>query len=198
MIGINKLLGFFELPQIGIPTIKWKEYNNNTILSDNKMWTIRLATIKGNDFNLPRAVGVKSEEAVKFAKEMQSKYKGEALIIYYPYFVALKSGTMQLAYKEYIIEAVKKDLWNLVTHDKPEITYINKNGDIDVFGDIDFFNNKELEELKKAEKLIRGKFRNILIEGKILLLEWSFGSDSDKNGDKIGESYLIFYECRTI
>jgi hypothetical protein len=56
----------------------------------------------------------------------------------------------------------------------------------------------EIDELLQQERKVRGKLRNYLLDGKRILLEWSFAVDTDVTGDRIGKSYLVFYECRTV
>jgi hypothetical protein len=67
---MNKYLGFYELKYLGIPTVPWKQFDNATTLDENYLWTIRSAVESGNDFNLPRAVGVSAEEACKKGRQM--------------------------------------------------------------------------------------------------------------------------------
>lgn len=181
-----------------IPTVNWREFNDSTVLSENILWTVRVAVIRGDDLNLPRAVGVSADNAINFANKVKSELRDNAIIIYYPYFIAEKSGTLQISSSGYIIEAVDKDLWNLVTNNNCDISYANEDGIIEIVGNKDFLVPRELEELSATEKRIRGKFRNFLLEGKTLLLEWSYAVDSDINKQKTGNPYLIFYECRTV
>lgn len=46
------------------------------------------------------------------------------MVVYYPYFVAQKSGTLNIHLDKIIIEAVKDDLWNLVTDQKLDVSLI--------------------------------------------------------------------------
>ena len=49
---MNKLMGFYELRELSIPTIPWKEYFPGVELSDEFLWTIRSAVNHGDDLNL--------------------------------------------------------------------------------------------------------------------------------------------------
>ena len=60
---MNKLMGFYELRELSIPTIPWKEYFPGVELSDEFLWTIRSAVNHGDDLNLPRLVGKTAGEA---------------------------------------------------------------------------------------------------------------------------------------
>lgn len=195
---INKMLGFYELPRMGIPSIPWKKFNTDMELDETLLWTVRTAVLKGNDLNLPRKVGVSAKEAYEFACDAQHRLGDNGLVVIYPYFVAEKSGTLEVKDSGIVIEAVYKDLWNLVTNNDLEVTYIMNSKYSIVEGNEDFFNDDELFELKYQADRIRGFYRDVLSEGKNLLLEWSFAYNATKDGSKLGDKYLIFYELRTI
>lgn len=195
---INKLNGFYELKKLGVPSVKWEKYTTDTKFDNDKLWTVRVAVQKGNDMNLPRAVGVSAKEAKKFAEKISKKLNDNDLIIYYPYFIAEKSGIMKISQSRYVIEAVEKDLWNLATDGRRDQTIIIKNDVIEKYGEKELLNDKEIEELKKEGRKVKGKFRNDLIQGRSVLMEWSLAVETDSTGQKKGEPYLVFYECRTI
>jgi len=70
---MNKLLGFYELRESALPAIQWREYSDETILDNNKLWTIRSAVYRGSDLNLPRKVGCSGTEGMKFALDLKRK-----------------------------------------------------------------------------------------------------------------------------
>lgn len=107
--------GFFELQDMSLPAIPWKEYTGKENLQDNLLWTVRSAVFRGDDLNLPRLVGVNSKDAREFANRLLDKLHGRGMVVFYPYFVANKSGTLEVRSDKIIIEAVKADLWNMVT-----------------------------------------------------------------------------------
>lgn len=195
---MNKLLGFYELKDSDLPTIPWKEYDENVIFDNNLLWTIRSAVYRGNDLNLPRAVGVDAEKAKQFASELYKKIKDSGIVVYYPYFIAEKSGTLNVFQNRVIIEAVKEDLWNLVTYSGREVTILFENDEIEYDGNKHFVNDEEIAELLLNAKRVKKMFRDELIEGKSILLEWSYAYQCDINRDKIGDCYLVFYEARTV
>ena len=194
---MNKLLGFYELKNSMLPTVPWKEYNNTKFESD-LLWTVRTAVHRGKDLNLPRCVGVTAEEAESFARKTSQLYGNNGMVIYYPYFLAEKSGTLNVFHDKVIIEAIKDDLWNLVTYADKDVTIIINAQDIEYIGDRYFINEDELKELLSYVREIRGMFRDDLIEGKSVLLEWSYAYKSDINKKRIGDRYLVFYEARTV
>lgn len=60
----------------------------------------------------------------KFADQLLKEMNNNGIVIYYPYFIANKSGTLEVRSDKVIIEAVKDDLWNLVTYSEREVTII--------------------------------------------------------------------------
>lgn len=195
---MNKMMGFYELKESGLPAIRWKEFEKTTSLDKRNLWTIRSAVQRGSDINLPRLVGACAEEAEEFALELYEKIKNNGMVIYYPYFLAEKSGTVNVYKDKIVIEAVKEDLWNLVSYSDCEVTILIQGEQIDFCGNRYFINQNELMELLLYAKRIRGMFRQELVEGKSVLLEWSYAYDSDIEKKRIGKNYLIFYEIRTI
>ena len=198
---MNKLHGFFELKDSSLPAVKWKEFTDITELFNDRLWTVRTSVYSGNDTSLPRKVGVKAEEAMAFAWRTKAKYNDNCMLVYYPFFIALKSGTLSVRNDKIIIEAVTGDLWNLVTDGIKNVTYIYDSKGLKMVksdGDVYFLNEDEVSKLLKAIPEIRRMFRDDLLENKGALLEWSFACDTDAELNKVGEPYLVFYEAKTI
>jgi hypothetical protein len=195
---MNKLMGFLELKESGLPSIPWKLFDENVNLDDNYLWTIRTAITKGDDLNLPRVVGKNSEEAYLEALDIYNQYKDKGIVIYYPYFIADKSGTLEISSKHIVIEAVDKDLWNLVTYNKRDLTIVIQDGSVSKAGNPLFINDTEFDELHNYGVKVKTMFRDYIAEGKSILLEWSYAYSTDTTKNIIGERYLVFYEIRTI
>lgn len=196
---MNKLMGFYELRELSIPTIPWEEYKPGIKLSDDYLWTVRSAINTGNDLNLPRLVGKSADEAIKFADDLYKKIRDHGMVVYYPYFIAHKSGTLNIYYDKTVIEAVENDLWNLVTYQNTDISLSIDRGNkiISSYGKSDFLTTEEIEKLMFYSRKIYGIYRDEIIEGNTILLEWSFASSCNQNKQPIGEPYLVFYEVRT-
>lgn len=196
---MNKLLGFFELKDSGLPAVPWKQFNENVQLDNSYLWTVRTAIDKGKDLNLPRFIGVTAAEAYRNALDLYTKFRNNGIVVYYPYFIANKSGTLYLNSNEIVIEAVKEDLWNLVTNNQKDITIIIKSdGNIIYDGNSSFLEEDEVKELLNYSNKIKNLYRDYITEGKTLLLEWSYAFDTDTSKKPIGKKYLVFYEIRTI
>lgn len=197
---MNKLMGFYELKESSLPTIPWQLYTPSVQLDNTKLWTIRSAVNRGDDLNLPRLVGKNAVEAKQFADNLYEKLRDKGIVIYYPYFIAHKSGTLNVFYDKTIVEAVEKDLWNLVTLQDVDVSikFDSEMNITDIHGNVNFFEVKEINELLSNVKKIRHIFREDLLEGKSILLEWSYASNCNTNNEVVDEQYLVFYEARTI
>lgn len=197
---MNKLMGFLELNDMSLPSIPWKQYTGVEQLREDLLWTIRSAVYRGDDLNLPRSIGKNANDSKKFADRLITDMKDRGIVIYYPYFIANKSGTFEVRSDSIVIEAVKKDLWNLVTYSDREVTIISDiHGYSKKFaGNETFLNTYEQNELYKHAPEIRRLFRDELLQGKSILLEWSFAQSCDINKNPIGNEYLVFYEARTV
>lgn len=196
---MNKLMGFLELKEMKLPSIPWRQYTGNEKLNRDVLWTIRSAVYRGDDLNLPRSVGKDSEESMRFADGLLKRMNNNGIVIYYPYFIAKKSGTLEVRNDSVIIEAVKDDLWNLVTYSEREVTIIIRNNQkITYFGNQEFLSNSEIDQLLKHLPEIKKIFRDDLLQGKAALLEWSYALSCNKNKEPINDEYLVFYEARTV
>ena len=196
---MNKLMGFLELKEMKLPSVPWKQYTGKENFEDRYLWTVRSAVYRGNDLNLPRSIGESSKVSKKFADQLLKEMNNNGIVIYYPYFIANKSGTLEVRSDKVIIEAVKDDLWNLVTYSEREVTIITDiDGNKSIIGNANFISNVELDSLSKHIPEIRKLFRNDLLQGKAALLEWSFAQSCNASKEPIGEKYLVFYEARTV
>lgn len=195
---MNKLQGFYELNSLGIPTVPWNKFDENTLLDSDMLWTIRTAVLEGDDFNLPRAVGVSNEIAKVKYEAFSKKLNNDDLIIYYPFFVADQSGVIDISKDKIIIEACKSDLWNLINKGLREVTYIITNEGLSFDGHFEFLSDGQIKELTKYVPLIKNKYRDQLFGGKSVILEWSYAFDSSTDRNPVGDKYLVFYELRII
>lgn len=198
MLFMNKLEGFYELRKSGLPAVPWMKYEKGCFLDPTMLWTIRSAVEHGDDLNLPRIIGVSAEKAHSFAEELMSRMKDQDLILYYPYFIAKKSGVIEVSPNRIVIEAVHEDLWNLVTYNNKDTTIIFSDDDVEIRGDETFFSSDELYELVDFSVLIRKRFSNYIGNGKSVFLEWSYACKSDINKNCIETPRLVFYEIRTV
>lgn len=195
---MNKLMGFYELQAANLPSIDWREYTGKEKLDDKLLWTVRTAIFSGNDLNLPRLVGAVAEEATKFANDLLLSLDKKGIVLFYPYFIAKKSGTLNIYKDSVIIEAVKDDLWNLVTYSDREVT-IRHNGDgVIIDGNAKFLSDNEQDKLLFYVSRIRQLYRDELIAGESILIEWSLAFNCNLQKQAVGDEYLVFYEMRSV
>lgn len=196
---MNKLEGFFYLKEMNIPTVPWREYTGVEDFDDNLLWTVRSALLKGEDSHLPRLVGARGREAKAFAQNLYLSFKNKGMVIYYPYFIAEKSGTLEVNIRYTLLEAVEADLWNLVTQGKPRVSLRkNEKGESLLYGDRTFLSLEEKEELYSYIPAITAKTRDVLIKSNSLLLEWSYACPSNIFKEPQGPKNLVFYEIKEI
>lgn len=195
---MNKLEGFYELKKSNLPTVPWEKYDRDTVLGNNILWTIRSAVAKGNDLNLPRKIGVSASEAHEFAQKLLKELTEDDMVIYYPYFIAIKSGVIDVSYNRTVIEAVDKDLWNLVTNNNKDVTIIFSEDDLEFFGDENFLSQEEMFELIRYCNNVKKMYRDFINNGKSVFLEWSYSQKADNEANPIGDKKLVFYEIRTV
>mgnify|MGYP001859032574 CR=1 FL=1 len=173
---MNKLMGFLELKEMNLPAVPWKQYSGSEKMDEQYLWTVRCAKYWGDDLNLPRCVGI---------------------VVFYPYFIAEKSGTLLVNKDKVIIEAVHDDLWNLVTHGERDVSITYKEDSREYNGNRDFLSDTEQKNILSHVPEIKRTFRNELFS-KDILLEWSFAKNCDKDKKPVGKPYLVFYEARTV
>lgn len=196
---MNKLMGFLELKEMSLPSVPWRQYTGEEEMSNDFLWTVRSAVYRGDDLNLPRSVGKNATESKAFADKLLNRLKDNGIVVFYPYFIAQKSGTLEVRSDSVIIEAVNEDLWNLVTHSNRDVTLIfRENKEIEYYGNENFLQKNEIEELLKNIPEIKKLFRGDLLEGKSALLEWSFAVSCNNKKEPINSPYLVFYEARTV
>ncbi|MBR2968324.1 MAG: hypothetical protein IKC36_00610 [Clostridia bacterium] len=195
---MNKLDGFYQLKTLTLPTVDWVEYKGQSLDRDI-LWTVRSAVFSGDDFNLPRAVGVSADEAERFAAARRELLGGEGIVVVYPFFVADKSGTVTVSSEKTEIECVLGDLWNLVTHGRSDYSAVfNGENRVNQYGNPTAMTDSEIKYILECGEKLRRFFRSEIAEGKTVYAEWSFAYNCAVNGSKTGERYAVFYELRTI
>jgi len=188
---MNKLQGFKTLRELGIPSVPWKFMTADTELSNDLLWTVRCAVDVGDDYNLPRAIGV----TVDVAKKKYLEFNKQGLkVIYYPYFKAITSGVIDISEERIVIEGVYGDLWKLVTEDRPDFRVMYARG---------YFYNCSIStdgfmDLLSYAKQVATKMKGFLEMGKHIYLEWSLAMSVNFLNMPQGKPYNVFYECRVI
>lgn len=151
------------------------------------LWTVRTCKTKGDDTNLPRAVGVPAGTARQKYNEFSRV--PDTKVVCYPFFHASISGVIDTSATRTVIEACNGDLWNLVTYDRPDyrLLYTDYPARLGMF-----------KPLYRHIRHVSAKMRGFLEMGKHIYLEWSYARNSDIERNPVGELYVVFYECRVV
>jgi hypothetical protein len=195
---MNKLEGFFELQTLPLPAIPWKRFTGSEIFAEDSLWTVRSAVVKGADFNLPRKVGVPANEARTFAEELLHRLSSDDYVLFYPFFIAEKSGTLTVSAERTVIEAVQGDLWNLLTYNRPDITVIQEKTGTRIYGNSSFLTAAELAEIGSYADFLRRRYGTGILIRESLILEWSFAREAGSDGRPKGPVKLQFIEMRSV
>lgn len=188
---MNKLQGFKALKELGIPAAPWKFMTADTELSKELLWTIRCAVEVGDDYNLPRAIGVTADRA----KQKFTEFSAKGLkVIYYPYFKAITSGTVDISEECIVIEGVYGDLWKLVTEDRPDFRLMYANG---CFYNCNIPTDGFIRLLGYAKQVF-ARMKGFIEMGKHIYIEWSLAMSVNFLNMPSGKPYIVFYECRII
>ncbi len=195
---INKLQGFTIIEKIGLKHPNWKiirsDLSNDFVrgLDDGKIYTVRTAVVAGEDFGLPRMVGVLGSEVKKRLNQLLENFddKKSVYLIIYETFKARFSGNILITFKGFlrdvVVEACDGSLWNLV-----ENNIVDYNARIKMKNSVivdEESNIPEWEWLKKNIMNILTKASTLgLTEEGTILIEWSF----------TGEEFL-FYELKSV
>ena len=195
---MNKLAGMYELRKLNIPSVDWKLFQEDTVLSENRLWTIRTAVFQGADLHLPRLFGQNARDSMEFARKCLNEMNGRGIVIYYPYLHAVKSGVIQFGLSNTCLEVVSGDIKNLLDGGDPEASYYRKNTGWISERNADLYNREELEELFRYAEYCRRYFRNVLLESREIQMEFSYAYDVDTDHRKAGETRLVFFEVRGV
>ena len=125
---INKYFGFHQLEYLsdnGIDVVKateicdsdYKLLKNSPI---DKLWSIRIAAISGQDFNLPSLIGVNKNDAVNWIKKQQAE-NVRYVFFYSSFFYAHKSGRIHIEKNITHIEVSNGD-FDKFKHEIPDLS----------------------------------------------------------------------------
>ncbi len=203
---INKYLGFHQLEYLsdnGIDVVKATEvcdsdYNLLKNSPIDKLWSIRIAAITGQDFNLPSLIGVNKNEAVNWIKEQQAKDM-RYVFFYSSFFHAFKSGRIHIERNITHIEVSNGD-FNRFKHEIPDLS-------VEILFEtfiIEKTNNNSIEpscitELQVLSQKLRKLYKEE-IDGSpnvVYEFDFAFGEFTDKNGSYLKDEVLKIVGMRS-
>ncbi|NCU33273.1 MAG: hypothetical protein EOM23_10185 [Candidatus Moranbacteria bacterium] len=89
-------------------------------------------------------------------------------------------------------------MWNLLTHNRRDLTIIEENGVVKYYENADFLSHAETAELLKTADYIRRRYKRDYMTNGSMLLEWSYAYESNPDGTPKGARKLIFIELRVV
>ena len=127
-LALNKYLGFKQLSYIEekgfscVIPIEVEECLDNTLVnsSSHKLWTVRVATITGKDFDLPSIIGVDKTTALQWI-EQQREINHNFVFFYSEYFEPKISGRIHIEYFSTRIEMSLGDFHSF-KHSIPDLS----------------------------------------------------------------------------
>lgn len=81
---------------------------------------------------------------------------------------------------------------------KRDVTIIETDDGREYDGDKDFLKADEIDQITSYVHEVKRMFRDDLLEGKSVFLEWSYAYNCDIKKRRTGNRYLVFYEVRTV
>lgn len=203
---INKYLGFHQLEYLGdngIDVVKateicdsdYKLLKNSPI---DKLWSIRIAAITGQDFNLPSLIGVNKNEAVNWIKTQQAKDM-RYVFFYSSFFHAHKSGRIHIERNITHIEVSNGD-FDRFKHEIPDLS-------VEILFEtfiIEKINNNTIEpscitELQVLSQELRKLYKEEIDSSPNVVYEFdfAFGEFTDKNGSYLKDEALKIVGMRS-
>jgi phosphohistidine swiveling domain-containing protein len=163
-------------------------------LSKSRTWTVRTCLVGGSpdmEYGLKRAVGIPADQVTNRLMEFHDYYNGLNLTIVfvvYPYFLASKSGIIEIHHKEQIIEAVDGEQWRLTEEGAPPEVWRHEGATVSV--------SKHLFARRAGQKnvvLTKTQVSKLskcvsMIPDENVLLEWTFTPEEE----------LFFYDMRSV
>ncbi len=192
---MNKYYGLLEIDALGLPAIKWMDYQEGMKLNENCLWTIRTANNGNRDMYLPHKIGISADEAYVFAKKCKKYYDH---VFASEFFYAKISGSLMIDLSGAVIEWVEGNSTELTRHGKVNETiriFFDSNND----SVKTILSNSVFEKLKEYARVVAYKEKEYLFDNKLIIMEWSI-IDSNKTHSYYSykEGELIFYDMRII
>jgi hypothetical protein len=193
---INKLSGFSLIEKLKLERPNWTiikaELSEEIVksLDDDKIYTVRTAIESGEDFGLPRFVGLTGRDIKQRIDELLSEFEtlSGVFLIIYPYFKAEFSGNILIKFglkTSVVIESCEGSLWNLTENSILDYKgFLELNDSFEILKEVSDI--PRWEELKEQTIRISRELKKLVSEREIII-EWSY------TGDK-----FIFYELKSI
>lgn len=188
----------YILDYLDLPTIPWAPCRTTEALDDTILWTVKNEPYSFNDGKIYGRIGVTSNEAMHYIKSQYQDLGNRRMLIYYPYFTAAKSGTIDLSYDRIVIEAVEGKIENLKKKHRVDETIIFREEEIEILGDEAFLTKEETLHLIDYAKQLRNRCQNDIAFGRNIIVYWSIVQETRKNMIPRDDQKLLFHQIKVL
>ncbi len=188
----------YILDYLDLPTIPWEPCHTTATLDDSILWTVKNEPYQPNQGKIYGRIGITSSEAKAYISSEYSNLKHKRMLIYYPYYTAVKSGTIDLSYDRIVIEAVEGKIENLKKNHRVNETIIFRQDSIEIFGDEDYMTREETLTLIDYAKQLKKRAATEIEFGKNLIFYWSIVQETKRNMIPRDETKLLFHQIKVL
>lgn len=188
----------YILDCLDLPTIPWKPCQTTKMLDDSILWTVKNEPFYKEEGKICGCIGVTAKEAMNYILSEYKNIEKRRILIYYPYYTAVKSGTIDLSYDRLVIEAVEGKIENLKKKHRVDETMIFYDDDIEIFGEEHFLTNSETLSLIDYTKALRKRCSHEIEFGKNILFYWSIVQETRRNMIPKEEQTLLFHQIKVL
>ncbi|MDO5520019.1 MAG: hypothetical protein Q4G58_05965 [bacterium] len=188
----------YILDYLDLPTIPWEQCYTTSTLDDSILWTVKNEPYGEKQGKIYGRIGITSNEAKAYISSEYKNLEHKRMLIYYPYYTATKSGTIDLSYDRIVIEAVEGKIENLKKKHRVNETIIFRDESIEIFGDEDYMTKEETLTLIDYAKQLKKRASTELEFGKNLIFYWSFVQETKRNMIPRDETRLLFHQIKVL
>ncbi len=188
----------YILDYLDLPTIPWEQCRTTSTLDDSILWTVKNEPYTADQGKIYGRIGITSSEAKAYISSQYENLERKRMLIYYPYYTAVKSGTIDLSYDRIVLEAVEGKIENLKKNHRVNETIIFREESIEIFGDENFMTREETLSLIDYAKQLKTRTGKELEFGKNLIVYWSIVQETKRNMIPRDKSQLLFHQIKVL
>ncbi len=188
----------YILDHLELPTIPWKQCQTTMLLDDSILWTVKNEPFYGENGYIYGKIGVTAREAMEYITTQYQSLPKRRMLLYYPYYTASKSGTIDMNYDRIAIEAVEGKIENLKKKNRVDETLLFQDEDLEIFGEEKFLTRQETLEIIDYGSMLKKKFAGDLEYGRNILFYWSYVEETLRNMIPKGNPSLVFHQIKVL
>ncbi|BBF45146.1 hypothetical protein lbkm_3905 [Lachnospiraceae bacterium KM106-2] len=195
---MHVLQNSYLLSHLDLPTIPWQQGFLSTEFDQHMLWTVKNEPVSAEIGLIEGKIGVTAKEAKEFVKHQYDNLGEKRVVLYYPYYTATKSGTIDLNQERSVIEAVEGKIENLSKKHRVDVTMIFRDNDLEIVGNDKFLSEDETLTLIDYCRELKSRCAADLDYGKNIILYWSIVSETKVNMIPKDKTNLIFTKLKII